>query len=63
VAGIGPVSEVDYCPDLPKASRPGGLLAAVGMMRGWDSMQADVESIMVVRDEDRERSLPESVFD
>ena len=46
-----------------RPTRPGGLLAAVTIMQGWDSMQDDVEAVMREGATDSTRQLPDETFE
>jgi prevent-host-death family protein len=46
-----------------RPTRPGGLLAAVAIMQGWDSMQEDVEAIIRAGAGVSTRSLPDETFE
>jgi antitoxin (DNA-binding transcriptional repressor) of toxin-antitoxin stability system len=57
VAEVGPV-RTDR-PDLPVARRPGGLLALLGALDDWDTMQTDIDAIVAARDAAADRPAPE----
>jgi antitoxin (DNA-binding transcriptional repressor) of toxin-antitoxin stability system len=56
VATLGPV-RVDR-PDLPVPRRPGGLLALLGTLADWDTMDADLAEVIAARQEALDRPAP-----
>jgi antitoxin (DNA-binding transcriptional repressor) of toxin-antitoxin stability system len=57
VAELGPVRH-DRA-DLPVARRPGGLLALLGALEDWDTMQADIGAVIAARQAAADRPPPE----
>lgn len=46
-------------PDLPVARRPGGLVALLGTLGDWNTMETDIDVILVKREGAADRPAPE----
>jgi antitoxin (DNA-binding transcriptional repressor) of toxin-antitoxin stability system len=56
VAALGPVSAER--PDLPLPRRQGGLLALLGLLAGWESMDTDMAEVVAAREHAEDRPIP-----
>ena len=57
VAALGPVRSEH--PDLPLPRRPGGLLALLGALADWDTLDADIAEVLAARHGAVDRPPPE----
>ena len=57
VAALGPVRSER--PDLPLPRRPGGLLALLGALADWDTLDADIAEVLAARHTAADRPPPE----
>ena len=61
VAVIGPVAGPNGAPALTTARHQGGLLALVGLLNDWDTIDEDIGAIVTERGQALDRAVP--VFD
>ena len=45
--------------EIPVAANPGGLLALVGILEDWDSMESDMAEVVRQRRNERRRPIPD----
>ena len=57
VAALGPVQSER--PDLPLPRRPGGVLALLGALADWETLDADIAEVLAARNAAADRPPPE----